>query len=140
METKKKRVLSFISKEILAAVATVDESGNPEVATMVVSQTDDLDLIFQTPNYYRKYKNIKNNPNIAVTFGFSLEDFTTVQFEGVANEAKGDEIEMCRKIYVGKNPRSKRYAHLPENKYFIVKPKWIRYWNFNKDEKFEMKF
>jgi general stress protein 26 len=124
----------------LGVISTVNSKGNPEAATMVVSQTEDLKLIFQTPNHYRKFKNIKNNSNVAITFGFSMDEFTTVQYEGVAKEAGADEIEICRNIHVAKNPKSKDYAYLPDNKYFIVSPKWARYWDFNKDEHFELEF
>ena len=139
-EEKKQKILNFIRKEIIGVVCTVNSDGNPESATMVVSQTDDLKLIFQTPNHYRKYQNLKNNPHIAVTFGFSIDEFTTVQYEGIAKEAEDETVDMCRKIHVAKNPKSGEYAYLPENKYFIVEPVWIRYWDFNKDERFIIKF
>lgn len=139
-EEKKKIILDFIKSEKFGVVATVNDKGNPQSATMSISQTDNLELIFQTPNNSRKYKNLKINPNVSITFGFSLKDFTTVQFEGIAKEVKEDKINDCRRIHVKKNPYSENYAYLPENKYFLVSPKWIRYWDFNKDEKIEMTF
>ena len=139
-EKKRVKILNFIKKEKIGVVSTVNSGGSPEAATMVVSQTDDLNLIFQTPNHYRKYQNLKKNPHVAVTFGFSIEEFITVQYEGTAKEAEGGEVDICRKIHVSKNPKSADYAYLPENKYFIVKPKWIRYWDFNKNEIFITEF
>ncbi len=136
---KKKKVLDFIKKEKLGALATVTSDGQPEVAVMVISQEDNLELIFQTPNSYRKYKNLKSNPNVAICFGFDLKEFVTVQYEGISREAEEHEIDECRKIHVGKNPKSADYAYLSQNKYFIVKPKWIRYWDFKSDEVFELR-
>ena len=139
-EDQRKKILDFLNNEKIGVVATVNSEGKPEAATMVISQTDDLSLIFQTPNHYRKYKNLKKNPHVAITFGFNIDEFTTVQYEGVAREAGGEEIDMCRKIHVAKNPKSANYAYLSNNKYFIVTPKWIRYWDFIKDEKFILEF
>lgn len=139
-EKKKEKILSFISKNKIGVVASVNSSGNPECATMAVSQTDDLRLIFQSPITYRKNQNIKVNPNIAITFGFSIKEFITVQYEGIARQAKEGEIDWCRKIHIAKNPKSAEYAYLPENKYFIVLPKWIRYWDFGKNEKFILEY
>lgn len=55
----KNKILEFIKKEKIGVLATVDKSKNPSCATMVVSQTDNLELIFQTHNGSRKYKNLK---------------------------------------------------------------------------------
>jgi len=137
---KKKIILDFIKKNKLCVISTISSENKPESAVMVISQKDNLQLIFQTPNNYRKYINLKHNPRIAVVFGFDLEEFTTVQYEGIAEEAYGKEIDECRKIHVAKNPKSTDYAYLPQNKYFIVSPMWIRYWNFNTNERFELTF
>ena|SRR3989338_4087033 len=137
---KKEKVLNFIKKNILGVISTVSLEGKPESAVMVISQKNNLELIFQTPNNYRKYINLKYNPHVAIVFGFDLEEFTTVQYEGIAEEVYGKEIDKCRKIHVAKNPKSIDYAYLPQNKYFIVSPIWIRYWNFNTNERFELTF
>lgn len=137
---ERKRILDFIKKNKLGVISTISPNGSPESAVMVISQKDNLELIFQTPNNYRKYMNLKENPNVAIVFGFDLNEFTTVQYEGIAKEAEGKEVDECRRIHIAKNPKSADYAYLPENKYFIVSPNWIRYWNFNTNEKFELAF
>jgi len=137
---RRKIILDFIKKEKVGVLSTVTPDGKPEVAVMVISQTDNLELIFQTPTSYRKYENLKKNPSVAVVFGWDMEEFITVQYEGIAKEARGHEIDECRKIHIAKNPKSEKYANLSENKYFKVKPKWIRYWDFNTDEKIELTF
>lgn len=133
-----KTVLDFIKRNNLGVLSTVIPSHSPQSAVMIISQKDNLELIFQTPNDSRKYPNLKKNPKVAIAFGFNLEEFTTVQYEGEAKEALGNEIDECRKIHVAKNPKSAEYAYLPKNKYFIVSPKWIRYWDLNKNEKFTL--
>lgn len=140
MDKKKKIVLDFIMKNKLGVISTISAEGNPESAVMIISQKNNLELIFQTPNNYRKYANLKKNPKVAIAFGFDLEEFTTVQYEGIAREAQKEEIDECRKIHVSKNAKSVEYAYLPQNKYFIVSPKWVRYWNFISNENFVLSF
>jgi general stress protein 26 len=137
---KRKIILDFIKKEKIGVLSTVTPDGKPEAAVMAISQTDNLELVFQTPKSYRKYINLKKNPNVAVAFGWDVKEFITVQYEGIAKEARGQEIDECRKIHIAKNPESEKYAYIPENKYFRVKPKWIRYWDFNSNEKIELSF
>lgn len=137
-QVKKEKILNFVKSEIIGVVSTVSKKGLPEAASMAISQTDELKFIFQTPNSSRKYENLKANPNVALVFGFSVDTFITVQVEGVASEVDDNERERISKIHVAKNPKSEKYANLPQNKYFLVVPSWIRYWDFKTGEKFEI--
>lgn len=91
---------------------------------MAISETDDLELIFQTPNTSRKYTNLQNNKHVAVVFGWSKKDFITVQYEGVAREVVDDEERArCAKIHdAKKEPGEQSYSHIMENKFFVVTP------------------
>lgn len=122
-----KIIFDFLNSYHLCSLSTVAGNNFPEVSIVSFSQDENLNIFFQTPNYYRKYENLKNNPNVAIAVGWGLEEMIAVQIEGVASEAKEDEIDSVRQIHITKNPASKPYAHIPENKYFIVKPKWVRY-------------
>ena len=139
-DSKQKIIMDFIKNEKLAVLATVTIDGKPEAAVMAFSEKDNFELIFQTPNDSRKYANLKKNPNVAVAYGWDLEKNITVQYEGVAKEAQGGEINECREIHSRKSQISAEYANIPENKYFKVIPKWIRYWDFKTDEKFVLTF
>lgn len=127
--TKQSQVIfEFIKSQSVGVVATINETGLPEAATMAVSQTDKLELIFQTPNTTRKYANLQHNSHVAVVFGWDTENMVTVQYEGKAREVT-DDAERVRlaAIHVAKNPMSKPYASLPNNKFFLVTPTEIRY-------------
>lgn len=139
-EERIKEVYDFIHNEHVCVLSTITSEGNPESATMGFSEKEDLKLIFQTPNDTRKYKNLQNNPNVSIVIGWDLDKFITVQYEGITREVSEAEIEEVRKIHTTKNEASKKYAYLPENKYFIVSPKWIRYWAVKASEKFELNF
>jgi general stress protein 26 len=135
------KILTFIQGQRVGVLATSSKEGSPEAASMVISETDQLELIFQTPITARKYANLQHNDRVAVVFGWDLHEFTTVQFEGVAREVTDQkEREWCGKIHVAKNPKSKAYVDLMENKFFVVSPRWARYWDFKTDEQFEVYF
>ena len=104
---------------------------------MAFSETDQLEIIFGTFRDTRKYENLKKNPN--VSFVISWGD-VTVQYEGIVEEALGDQFELCRDIHLAKNPESKKYTFDNRQRFFKAKPQWIRYSNFSFDPErvFEM--
>ena len=80
----KKLISDFIKKHNLAVLATVDSEGKPEAAVIKFSVRDELNLIFDTSNRFRKYENLKNNRNAAVVIGWDQN--ITVQYEGITYE------------------------------------------------------
>lgn len=140
LEEKKKLVLDFIRKHTVAVVASVNTDGKPEAAAIEFSETENLEIIFDTFATYRKYKNLQANPRVAFVIGWD-EDIT-VQYEGVARELKGDERAECQNIHLAKLPGSAKFANLEVIRYFKVIPTWIRYADLaaNPWEMFEIKF
>lgn len=122
-------VLDFIASQQLGVLCTINPLGLPQAATMAISQTDKLELIFQTPNTTRKYANLQKNKYVAVVFGWDRNDPITAQYEGVAREVTDDEERAaCANIHdAKKGPGARSYSHIPENKFFIVTPTQIRY-------------
>ncbi len=135
-----KTIYEFIKQEHLCVVSTVNKNGNPSAATMAFSETPELKLIFSTSVKTRKYENINNNENVAIVIGWDFGKFITVQYEGVAKEVFGEEIDKIRNIHITKNEETKKFAFSPENRYFLVEPKWIRYWSVKENIKFELEF
>ncbi len=133
-------ILEFIKKQDLAVIATVNLEGKPEDAVIGFGQTDDFELIFGTYSSSRKYKNIKNNPSTALVIGW--DENITVQYEGIASELRGGEKEKYTKIYFAKNSTAEEYSDHPDERYFRIIPKWIRYTDLNKTpwEIIELKF
>ena len=95
MEGKKKKILDFIKKERLGIISSINEEGKPESGVIAFAETDNLDLIFGTSCDFRKYENINNNQNVSFVIGW---DEITIQYEGVAKEAKGEEFDKWKKI------------------------------------------
>lgn len=124
-EEKKQKILEFIKKHIIAVISTIDLRGKPEAAVIEFSEKDNLEVIFDTFLTYRKYKNIKANPNVALVIGWDQD--ITVQYEGEAIELEEPELAECRAVHLTKLPKAAKFVNLEQTRYFKVIPKWIRY-------------
>jgi hypothetical protein len=55
----------------------------------------------------------------------------TVQFEGLAEELAGEELPRYKKTYFAKFPDGPARESWPGITYFVVRPKWARYCDYN---------
>lgn len=141
LNTNKKQVskiLDFLRTEKVCVLSTVSKDGNPQSATMGFAETPELKVVFGTSNKTRKYQNLGTNQKVSIVVGWSLEQFVTVQYEGIAHEAAGEEIEWAKGLLATKNGESKKFANSPDNRYFIITPTWIRYLDAKANDKFEL--
>ncbi len=82
----------------------------------------------------RKAKNLRKNPLIAVVIGGWLPgDERTVQFEGVADEPTGSELERVKAAYYEVYPDGRSRATWPGLTHIRVRPTWVRYSDFNQN-------
>lgn len=127
-----RRIVSdFVKKQKIAVLSTVNSQGKPESAVLEFGETDELELVFDTYTSSRKYKNLQTNKNVSLVIGWD-EDIT-VQYEGVAEEIKGEEAKKYKKAYWNKNPIAQRWEAREGITFFKVTPRWIRYSDLNKD-------
>ena len=122
-------VFRFMKRERLAVLATVDEKGQPEAALMGFAVTQELEIIFDTVKDSRKYPNLKMHPRVAWVIGCTTE--VTVQYEGIAEELSGEELVRYKKIYFAAFPDGPTRESWPGITYFVVRPKWVRYCDYN---------
>jgi uncharacterized pyridoxamine 5'-phosphate oxidase family protein len=122
-------VYRFLDRERLAVLATADDNGQPEAALMGFAVTPELEIIFDTLRTSRKYPNLKKNPRVAWVVGCTTE--TTVQYEGVALELEGEELAKYKKVYFAAFPDGPTRESWPGIAYFVVRPKWVRYCDYN---------
>ncbi len=139
---QKELIKTFLAKNQLCVLSTVDAEGFPNSATMSFSESDDLEIIFLTWDQTRKFKNLKTNQKVSVTVGWSFEDFVTVQYQGIARMATKEESEKYVARHLEKIPFSKKFIDNPDDYLFIIKPTYIKYSNLkaNPDEVFEVRF
>ncbi len=141
-EEQKILIKSFLAKNQLCVISTIDAEGFPNSAAMSFSESDDLEIIFFTLDDTKKFKNIQNNQKVAVTVGWSFEDFITAQYQGIASQVNiNDSLEYVTR-HLEKNPFSKNFINNPSEAMFIIKPTYIKYSNLKADPKevFEVRF
>jgi general stress protein 26 len=133
-------VYQFMRSERLGVLATVSEEGRPEAALMGYAVTPQLEIIFDTVKASRKYPNLKKNPQVAWVIGCATE--VTLQYEGVAEELDGEELAKFKKTYFAAFPEGPARESWPGIAYFVVRPKWVRYCDYDpvKRRIEEMKF
>jgi general stress protein 26 len=130
----------FIDKHRLGVLATISRSGDPQAAVVGIAVTSELELIFDTVKTSRKYQNLAADPAIAFVIGGDEE--ITVQYEGDATAIQAATHQKYFDIYFEKWPECRDHLKWPGIVHFKVRPKWIRYGDFNKGsfEISELKF
>lgn len=119
------KVLNFIKQQELAVISTVNSAGKAESAVIGFGETDKFELIFGTYDSSRKYQNLRTNQNVSFVIGWT--EGKTVQYEGIAEELTGQNRVKYADLYFSKNPDARKYQDNPEERYFKVNPKWVRY-------------
>lgn len=128
----KHEILSFLRAHRLAVQATASLDGTPQAAVVGYAVTDNFELVFDTLASTRKAQNIRSNPKLAfVIGGLKKADERTVQYEGVADEPVGEELERLKEIYYAVFPDGPSRLNWPGLIYVRVKPTWMRYSDYN---------
>ena len=127
----KEEIYNFIQKHKLGVLASVSSAQLPEAAVVGIAVTSDLELIFDTLGETRKCRNLRLNPRIAFVIGW--DDEITLQFEGEADEPKGNELEHYKQVYFEKWPDGREREQWLDITYFRVRPTWMRYSDFNQN-------
>src|SRR5215469_6242943 len=121
-------LLEFFRRHRLAVVSTISSDGAPEAAVVGIAATPELEIIFDTVKTSRKYRNLMANPAAAVTV-WSGEK--TTQYEGVAFEPDGAELDRYREIYFATFPDGRDRLSWAGITHLVIRPKWVRYSDFD---------
>lgn len=107
-------------------------AGVPQAAVVGIVVTDQFELCFDTLAETRKAQNLRRRPEVAFVIGGpGLGDLRTVQFEGVADEPSGAELEKLKVLYLARFPDGVERQSWPGLIYVRVRPTWIRYSDFS---------
>jgi general stress protein 26 len=129
-----KRLLEFLREHRLAVEASVSASGSAQAAVVGVAVTDRFEIVFDTVESTRKAQNLRRNPKLALVIGGLIAgDERTVQYEGVADEPSGGELERIKRAYYRVYPDGPSRLSWPGLMYVRVRPTWIRYSDYNRD-------
>ena len=131
-------VFEFIRKRKLAVISSVGPEGDPQSALVGIAVSPQLQIVFDTVKASRKYPNLKADPRIAVVIGWEGEQ--TVQYEGLAVEPEGEELARAKHIYFAAWPSGVERQQWPGIAYFLLKPRWLRYSDFDTGRIEELRF
>ena len=122
-------VYNFLIKCKLGVLGTIGGENRPQSSLVGIAVTDTLEIIFDTVKSSRKYGNLIAKP--ACSFVVGRDGEQTVQYEGEAKELTGSELDRCQKIYFAAWPECRSHLSWPGIVYFVVRPRWIRYSDYD---------
>ena len=120
---------AFMTRFRYGVVSSIAADGTPQSALVGIAVTLDLEIVFDTVRSSRKYPNLIARPACSFVVGWGGEQ--TVQFEGVAAEPVGAELERVREAYFAVWPDGRDRLSWPGLTHFLVKPRWLRYSDFD---------
>lgn len=133
--SNKKKLYDFMSGERFCVVSTVSPDGRPEAAMVNFAVTPDLELIFETTDATRKCSNLRRDPHIAAVIGW--KDQRTLQYEGIADEPMGSELERLKDAFFSAWPQLHGHEGWPGLTYFRVRPRWVRFSSYYRPRSIE---
>src|SRR5262249_12657741 len=87
-------LLAFMRRYRVAVQASVSATSAAQAAVVGIAVTDRFEIVFDTLSTSRKAQNLRRNPKIALVFGGMVDgEERTAQYEGLADEPTGDELE-----------------------------------------------
>ncbi len=129
-----KQLLEFLREHRLAVQASVSVSGGAQAAVVRVAVTERFEVVFDTLASTRKAQNLRRNPKVALVIGGLVPgDERTVQYEGIADEPSGSELERVKQAYYAVYPDGRSRLSWTGLIYVRVRPIWIRYSDYNVD-------
>jgi general stress protein 26 len=131
--TTRPQILEFIRTHTLAVQATVAPATSPQAAVVGFVATDDFELFFDSVDTTRKVVNLRRNPRIAFVIGGTNDgDEKTVQYEGIADEPAGPELERLKEQYFVRFPDGRDRLAWPGLTYVRVRPRWLRFSDYSR--------
>lgn len=132
MTTTRSDILEFMRRHSLAVQASSSPSHAPQAAVVGFIVTDEFEVFFDTVDTTRKVLNLRHNAKIAfVIGGLTPGDEQTVQYEGLADEPKGLELERLKERYFLVFPDGRGRLSWPGLTYVRARPRWIRFSDFS---------
>jgi general stress protein 26 len=140
-EIGRAELLSFMREHPLGVQASVAAAAAPQAAVVGIIVSDDFEVFFDTDAGSRKVENLRGNPRIALVVGGTEPgDERTLQYEGIADEPQGEELQRLQAAYFEVFPAGRERRAWPGITYIRAKPAWIRYTDFGADPPLSVEF
>jgi nitroimidazol reductase NimA-like FMN-containing flavoprotein (pyridoxamine 5'-phosphate oxidase superfamily) len=130
---ERSELLAYLQSHRLGVLGTLAPSGEPQAALVGYAVTPEFELLFDTLQTTRKYRNMVANPRVSFTVGNTVGhgDERTAQYEGFAEELAGESLARLQPIYFATWPDGVDRLQWPGITWFVIRPRWIRYSDFN---------
>ncbi|ERH09972.1 MAG: pyridoxamine 5'-phosphate oxidase [halophilic archaeon J07HX64] len=102
-------------------LATASADGRPEAATVRFVADDALDVYITTESMYQKYRNMSENPRVALV----VDGDANLQLKGAATEVHGEAVDPIERRYVEKYGHSE-YLTNEASVFFEIATDWAR--------------
>jgi general stress protein 26 len=129
-ELSKGELHEFMARHRYGVVATTHADGSSESALVGIAVSPELQVYFDTLGDTRKAQNLRRDPRISVVIGW--DDEQSVQLEGLADEPKSAELAALKRVYYAAWPDGPSRESWPGITWFRVRPRWIRFSDFNR--------
>ena len=135
---ERSELLAYLKSQRLGVLGTLSPSSEPQGALVGYAVTPDLEILFDTLQTTRKYRNMMANPRVSFTIGNTsgngsgIADERTAQYEGIAEELSGESLTQLQPLYFATWPDVRR-AHQQWRyiTWFVIRPRWIRFTDYN---------
>jgi hypothetical protein len=124
---------AFMTRWKLGVLGTLSHTNTPQSALVGIAVSERLEIIFDTVQTSRKYPNLIAHPACTFVIGGWSAGEQTVQYEGTAEELKSPHLERYQEIYFKTWLDGPARMSWPGIVYFVVRPTWIRYSDFDQN-------
>jgi pyridoxine/pyridoxamine 5'-phosphate oxidase len=125
----KTALYEFMTAQRLGVVGYLSPDGAPRSALVGIGVTQELEIVFDTVASSRKYECLVTNPAASFVLGWAKE--STVQLEGRAFQPAREELKRYQQVYFAAYPDGPDRLSWPGIAYFVVRPKWIRFSDYD---------
>src|SRR5580693_3895405 len=124
---------AFLSTWKLAVLGTIGPDSRPQSALVGFAITEELEIVFDTVKSSRKYPNLVARPACSFVIGGWGQGEQTVQYQGEAEELKSPDLARYQETYFNAWPDGPARISWPGMVYFVVRPSWLRYSDFDQN-------
>ena len=125
---ERSELLEYLRSERLGVLGTLAGNGQPQGALVGYAVTPQLEIVFDTVRTSRKYPNMLANPRVSFTVG--AIDEKTAQYEGDAEELRGDLLARLRPVYYTTWTDGAAREQWADITWFVIRPRWIRFTDY----------
>jgi pyridoxine/pyridoxamine 5'-phosphate oxidase len=120
---------AFIQRSRYGVLASLSPDGTPQSALLGIACTPALQIVFDTLQNTRKYRNLTQHPQCSMVIGWSGEQ--TLQLEGYAEELSGALLLSLQDLYFQQWPECRTHLAWPGITYVAITPTWLRFSDYN---------